>query len=174
MTTFVGGTPGGVYTETDQQQGKCPTLGTYVPMIDDQGSKGFYLCKVTASQNLVNGHVVSFGANFAVTIMATNTPGSGNTLNTPCGVAVVSVTASASTLIWVQVFGRGNVLASLSANPFVHLKIGSVAGVVDDDVTSSASSILEGITLTVTSGLASSLTACMLSFPRFGPSPVSA
>ncbi len=174
MTTFVGGTPGGVYTEADQQQGKCPTLGTYVPMIDSQGSKGFFLCKVAAANNLLNGHVVTIGPNFIATIVAIAGPGSGNTLNTTVGVAVVSVTASASTLIWVQVFGRGNVMASLSALPFVHLKIGSVAGQVDDDVTSSASSMIEGMTLTVTSGLAATLCACMLTFPRFAATPVSA
>ncbi len=174
MSMMVGGTPGGVYTETDQQQGKCPTLGTYAVFQDDQGSKGFQLCKVAAANNLLNGHVVTIGPNFIATIVAIAGPGSGNTLNTPCGVAVVSITASASTLIWVQVFGRGNVLASLSALPFIHLKIGSVAGQVDDDVTSSASGILEGISLTVTSGLAATLCACMLTFPRFGPTPVSA
>ncbi len=173
MTSFVGGTPGGVYTEDDQAKGKCPTLGTYVPMIDSQGSKGFFLCKVAAANNLLNGHVVTIGPNFIATIVAIAGPGA-NTLNTTVGVAVVSITASASTLIWVQVFGRGNVLASLSALPFVHLKIGSVVGVVDDDVTSSASGIIEGMTLTVTSGLASTLTACMLTFPRFAGSPVSA
>ncbi len=174
MGTGVGGNPGAVYTETDQVQGKCPTVGQYFEMTDGQGTKGFYLCEVTASQNLTNGMVVSFGPDFRVTVMATNSPGSGNTLNTNLGVAVVSITASASTLIWVQVVGRGNVLSSLSALPFIHLKIGSVAGQVDDDVTSSASSIIEGISLTVTSGLAATLTACLLTWPRIGPTPVSA
>lgn len=170
--------PGAVYTETDFVRGKCPNPGTKSAMVDAQGSKEFIMCKVAASQNLTNGHVVTIsriaggtGIDWIATVAAANAPGNGLADNRTVGVAVCSITASASTFIWVQVYGRGNVQASLSALPNIPLKIGSVAGNVDDDVTSSLSGYIEGIVLLTTSSTAGIITACFLNYPHYAPTP---
>src|SRR5262245_61230430 len=110
-----GANPGTVYTETEVLQGKCPAVGAMASTVDSQGSKVFVMCKVAASQNLTNGHVVTVANNFVVTVAAANTPAIGR--SDMLAIAVCSVTASASTQIWCQVYGRGNVQASLSALP---------------------------------------------------------
>jgi hypothetical protein len=166
---LIGGSPGRIYSETDASQGIAPSQGERLSVKDSSGGvKEYVFCKVAASQNLITGHVVTINGDFVVTIAAV---AEGNTRVDQLGVAITpttSGTASASTLIWVQVFGRTLVRASLSALPGVGLKIGSVAGNLDDDAAASASAAVHGIVLTATSGLAATLCAAILTYPRYG------
>jgi hypothetical protein len=167
---LIGGSPGRIYTETEASQGIAPTQGERLSVKDASsgGVKEYVFCKVAASQNLITGNIVTISGGFVVTIAAV---AEGNTRVDQLGIAITpttSGTASASTLIWVQVFGRTLVRASLSALPGVGLKIGSVAGNVDDDAAASASAAVHGIALTATSNLAGELCAAILTYPRYG------
>lgn len=166
---LIGGQPGRIYTSDEIAQGKA-SKGQRLSVKDPAGGgdKEYVLCVVAASQNLISGQVVTIDGDFAITVAAVAVA---NTAANQLGVCVtptVSGTASASTYIWVQVFGRGYVMASLSALPAVALKIGSVAGQVDDDAAASASAGIHGIVLTATSGLAATLCAAILTYPRYG------
>lgn len=162
MSFIVGINPGAQYSGSDFIAGKCPKPGTSGR---DGSSREYTLCLVAASQNLTNGQVVTIDGNFAVTVAASNpTVSAGQAL----GVAITSVTASASAYIWVQRFGlAAAVSASASANPGVVLGMsGATAGMLDDGVTS-ASGVIAGIvfTATATSGFAPAL----LNYPHFQP-----
>lgn len=162
---LIGIDPGTVYTPTDYVRGKCPARGTRAVVYDtaNQISREFVLCEVAASQNLVKGHVVTFDITYVATVMAAGPalPGAAAVL----AVAQATVTASASMFIWACVYGRTQVLASISCNPNVILAAGSVAGQVDDTLTSLSAQI-DGIHLVATAAT-SGLTAAMLNYPRF-------
>jgi hypothetical protein len=166
---LVGGQPGRIYSGEEIAQGKA-AKGMRLSVKDPSsgGDKEYVLCCVAAAQNLITGNVVTIDGDFVVTIAAVAVA---NTAANQLGVAItptVSGTASASTYIWVQTFGRTMVRASLSALPGVALKIGSVAGQVDDDAAASASAGIHGIVLTATSNLAAELCAAILTYPRYG------
>jgi len=167
---LVGGQPGRIYTDTEIAQGK-QSVGQRLSVKDPVagGDKEYVLCCVAASQNLVTGTIVTISGDFVVTVAAT---GTANTSHHLLGVAITapgaSATASASAYIWVQVYGRTSVRASLSVLPNVGLKIGTVAGVVTDTAAASASAAIWGITLTATSNLANELCAATLTYPRYG------
>ena len=170
MTMLVGGSPGRIYSEADQTAGICPSLGTRLSVVDPVagGNKEYVLCKVAASNNLISGHVCTINGNFVVTVAAV---AAGNTREDQLGVAITPVTsgtASASTLIWVQIYGRCSVLASLSILPNIGLKIGTTAGQVTTAGTVTASAHVKGIVLIATSNTAGSLTQAMLTYPRYG------
>lgn len=170
MTMLIGGSPGRIYSEAEASSGIAPAQGERLSVKDASsgGTKEYVFCKVAAAQNLITGHVVTIDGNFVVTIAAV---AAANGAAHQLGVAItptVSGTASASTLIWVQVFGRTLVRASLSALPNIGLKIGSVAGNVDDDAAASSSAAVHGIVLTATSNLAAELCAAILTYPRYG------
>jgi hypothetical protein len=186
MGYMIGGSPGTVYTEADQTAGKCPIIGT-VAEFQTQHSTGpatgtFILCKAGASQNLVNGHVVTIGRaaggaapDFVATIVAASgVAGGANTNVQQIGVAVCSITCSASMALWVQVYGRSVVKASVSQNPNVPLKIGTTAGVVTATVAASASIFCEGMALLNTSSVQGAIVACFLNWPKFAGSAASA
>lgn len=171
MTAQVGAYPGRIYTQADYTAGVCPQRGARI----ESGNSEYVLCEVAASQNLINGHLVFIGngtSPYHVTIAAVTTA---LTAANNIGVAFTNVvsslttTASASMFIWVQIKGPTLLRASLSALPFVPLKIGNVAGAVDDDI-ASASNQIDGIHLTATSNLAFELCAAILSYPRYAPS----
>lgn len=186
MGFFIAGAPGQVYTETDFIQGKCPPVGT-VAEFQTTHSTGpctgtFVMCKAAASQNLVNGHVVQIGRaaggaapDWVATIVAASGPAGGANVNVQqIGVAVCSITASASMQFWVQVYGRSVVKASVSQNPNVPLKIGTTAGVVTATVAASASIFCEGMVLLNTSSVQGAIVACFLNWPKFAGSAASA
>lgn len=186
MGWFIAGSPGSVYTETDAVQGKCPAVGTVAEFQTTHASGPatgtFIMCKAGASQNLITGHVVTIaratgGAapDFVATIVAASgVAGGANTNVQQLGVAVASVTCSASMLLWVQVYGRSVVKASLSQNPNVPLKIGTTAGVVTATVAASASIFCEGMVLLNTSSVQGAIVACFLNWPKFAGSAASA
>ena len=169
MTMMVGGSPGRIYSETDETSGVCPAKGSKLSVVDPgQGTKEYVLCKVAASNNLISGKVCTINGDFVVTVAAVST---GNTREDMLGVAITPVTsgtASASTLIWVQIFGKCSVLASLSILPNIGLKIGTTAGNVTTAGTVTASAHVKGIVLLATSNTAGSLTSAMLNYPRYG------
>ncbi len=168
---LIGGSPGRIYSEADASSGIAPSLGERLSVKDASsgGVKEYIFCKVAASQNLTTGEIVTISGGFVVTVAAIAVA---NTAAHQLGVAITpttSGTASASTLIWVQVFGRAMVRASLSALPNVALKIGgTTAGHLDDDAAGSASAAVIGIVLTATSNLAGELCAAILTYPRYG------
>lgn len=161
MTMQIGGAPGVQYTGTELLQGKCPSVGT---MYTKDG-KAYVMCLVAASQNLIDGHLVTIDSGFVVTIVAAG-PQASN-LVTKLGVARTSVTASASAYIWVQVYGAGSVRATASTLPAVRLCMSGAAGLVDDAI-ASVSGTIAGLVLTATTA-ASGLTACFIDYPRFDP-----
>jgi hypothetical protein len=168
---MIGGSPGRIYSETEASQGIAPTPGERLSVKDASsgGVKEFICCKVAGSQNLITGKVVTISGDFVV---AAGADGAGaNTAHQQLGVAITpttSGTASASTIIWVQVFGRTLVRATLSALPNIGLKIGTTAGQVTDTAAASASAAIHGIVLTATSNLAGELCAAILTYPRYG------
>ena len=165
---LIGGQPGRIYSGDEVAQGKA-SKGERLSVKDSTGGvKEYILCEVAASQNLITGNIVTISGDFVVTVAAVAVATSAaNQL----GVAITpttSGTASASTYIWVQLFGRTLVRASLSALPNVALKIGTTAGQVDDDAAASASAAIHCIVLTATSNLAGELCAAILTYPRYG------
>lgn len=157
---ILGINPGVQYSGADFLAGKCPKPGTIGQTND---GKVYALCLVAASQNLINGHVVTIDSAFTVTIAAAGPPGP-NAAN-ELGVAITSVTASASAYIWVQRFGRTLVQSTASTLPNVTLTMAAAAGFVDDAV-ATASGVIDGIVLTATT-VASGLTAAILNWPKF-------
>jgi len=186
MTYIIGGQPGTVYTEADITAGKCPLPGTVAEMTvthttgPTQGT--YILCKAGASQNLVNGHVVTIGRaaggaapDWVATIVAASGPAGGANVNVQqIGIAVCSITCSASMALWVQVYGRGVVKASVSQNPLVPLKIGTTAGVVTATAAASASIFCEGLVLLNTSSVQGAIANCFINWPKFAGSAASA
>ena len=170
MTMTIGGNPGRVYTPTEMTNGTAPGKGNKLSLGTTEGTKEYILCEAAASQNLTNGLVVTMDGSFIVTVAAAN--GEGNTSAKRVGVVVATRTVSVSSGVWVQVYGRGNVACSTSALPGVGLKVGSVAGNLDDDAAATASSMVRGIILTATSSTTGILTACFIDYPAYGPTNV--
>lgn len=167
MSYMIGIDPARVYTEADALAGKCPALGTIGTL---QDGRQYVMCKVSASNNVTNGHLVTIDRNHNIA-SCTNTSNPLTAANR-LGVALshtTTLTASASQLIWVQIFGPCVVLASLSALPNVVLYPGSVTGAVDDagSGNASASAYIGGLHLNSTSSLASTLCNAILNYPRF-------
>jgi len=159
---LVGMDPGTVYSGDDLLKGKIPSPG--ITGRDSQGRE-FVLCLVAAAQNLVNGNLVTIdGGTFTVTIVASGQPAA--TAANILGVVRATVTASASTYVWVQRYGPGSVQASASCLPNAILVPGGTPGIVDDAAVATASGAIEGLILTVTAA-ATGITACFLSYPRF-------
>jgi hypothetical protein len=166
----VGIKPGEVYTSDDRAQGKGYQVGTRG--VDSNGKEYIY-CVVAASQNLVNGNLVSLlpgggTAAFTATIYATGGPAPGP--GTPLGVITTSVTASASNYVWVQVFGSCNVSITdaTASNLPNHLVVpASVSGAVRGAI-ATASSFIEGLTFSATASTGST-GAMFLSYPRIAP-----
>jgi hypothetical protein len=159
MSMTIGGAPGRVYTPTEMTNGTAPAKGQKYAVTGggSEGTKEYIMCEAAASQNLTNGLVVTI---------------EGNTSAKRLGVVVATRTVSVSSGVWVQVYGKGNVACSVSALPGVGLKVGSVAGNLDDDAAASASSMVRGIILTATSSTTGVLTACFIDYPAYGPTNV--
>lgn len=157
---LVGMDPGSVYTQDQLKKGKCPAVGTMGTTAD---GKVFRMVEVAASQNLVKGMLVTLDGNHKATVAIAGGPAS--TAQQELAIIIATVTASASALVWAQVYGRCNVLASLSALPNVILTGAATAGYVDDAV-STLSAVIEGLHLTATVA-ATGLSAAILSFPRY-------
>jgi hypothetical protein len=162
MASPIGFNPGTVYSQTDQLRGKCPTVGT--TYLDESNGKVYKMCIVAASQNLTQGLVVTMDGNYVVTVLAASAPAL--TVAQQLAVAMATLTASVSTLIWCQVYGNVNVQASTSCDLNVVLTAGAVAGTVDDALTS-LSAVIDGIHLTTSAGTTSGLKAAFLNYPRF-------
>jgi hypothetical protein len=162
----IGGSPGTVYTETEQTQGKAPRLGTmYTESHSTEGEKKYIAVKVTTG-NLVNGTLVTIAADYAATAaaVASNPPLVADML----GVLVVSATASTSSICWAQIYGAGRILASATASAQAILNIGDAAGVVDSGVVSASSAVVGIVLVSHAGASATNLTRCFLSFPHFG------
>ncbi len=170
MTIHIGAAPGTQYSGDDFLRGKCPNPGTRATTNDANGTKEYVMCLVAASQNLIDGHLVTIdAATFTVTIAAAGNPAASNALM--LGVARTSVTASASAYIWVQRAGVGSVRVSASTLPFVRLSMAAAAGLVDDAVTSVSGGII-GLYM-IASTAATGITACVMNYPSFeAPSPI--
>ena len=160
--------PQEVYQGTETANGKV-AVGTRG---FDSNGKEYIFCLVAASQNLVTGNLVTListgtGANFGtVTILGTG--GAAPGLGTPLGVCVSSITASASSYIWVQVYGSCNVSITdaTASNLPGHLVIpASVSGAVRASGVATASSFIEGLVFTATASTGST-GAMFLSYPR--------
>ena len=169
MAAIVGITPGEVYTSDDRAQGKGFAPGTRG---FGAAGKEYVMVLVAASQNLVNGNVVTLGtgATFNVaTILASAAPAPGASVY-PVGVAVCSITASASTYIWAQVYGTcqvGFTDVTTSNAPGVPCMPSSVPGSVKGSL-NTASSFIEGMVMVATT-TAAGLGAVFLSYPRLSP-----
>lgn len=157
--------PNNVYSASDYANGIAPRTGTRGSTVDSNGyERGYVMCLVAASQNLTDGSLVTIDpSTFTATIVAAGPPAAKTA--SPLGVATCSVTASASTYIWIQVFGMTSVLSTASTLPNIALTMSATAGQVDD-ATSSTSAFISGLTLNVTTG-ATGLTSAFLNYPRF-------
>lgn len=161
--------PGEVYDSTDRAQGKGFKVGTRG--VDSDG-KEYVMVLVAASQNLVTGTVVTLGvgATFNVaTILASAAPTPGANVY-PVGVCVTSITASASTYIWAQVYGTCQALFSdttASNIPGYAVTPCSVPGAIKGSL-ATASSFIEGIVMIATTTVAG-LGNVFLSYPRLAP-----
>ena len=161
--------PGEVYTSTDIAEGrgfKAQSLGS------DQNGKVYMFVLVAASQNLSNGNVVTLtnatGGGIA-TVLASAAPTPGAAAQ-PIGVCVTSITASASTYIWAQIYGSCQVgfTDTTASNIAGHtVTPSSVPGSVKGGL-ATASSFIEGMVITTTTTVAG-LGAVFLTFPRLSP-----
>jgi hypothetical protein len=166
---IVGINPTEVFSSDDRAQGKGFAVGTKGA---DHAGKEYIYCLVAASQNLVTGNLVSLipasGGAFTATIYATGGPAPGP--GTPLGVATPGVTASASSYIWVQVFGSCNVSITdaTASNLPNHLVVpASVSGAVRGTI-ATASSFIEGMVFSASSTTGAT-GALFLSYPRISP-----
>ena len=164
MSSIIGGSINDVLTESDQAPGgKVMKAGNMVT----QGG-GIYVCvKALASQNIINGNVVYFDANYGATIVPSGpgTPAGGNMYQ--LGIAVCSITASASQFFFAQIYGPGNVrVTNLTTSnlPNQMLMMGSTDGEVKA-FAGTASMYISGLVLTATASTAT-LSACFINFPR--------
>ena len=108
----VGVNAGEVYTGDHIRQGKGATLGS----IGNNGQgKNYIMCRVAAAQDLVNGTIVTWDGSFECTIASATAPSSA--AGRQVAVAQCSVTASASTYIWCQIWGPCIVRASAALPP---------------------------------------------------------
>ena len=165
MSAQIGASVNDVLTESDQRPGgKTSKQGSVVT--DYQGN--MYVCvKALASQNIINGNVVYFDGSYNATIMPSGpgTPAGANMYQ--LGIAVCSITASASQFFFAQIFGQGNVrVTDLTASnlPNHMMVMGSTPGEVKA-LSGTASLYISGLTLTATASTAT-LSACFINFPR--------
>ena len=160
---IVGIDPGRVYTNDEAvNKGKCPVAGTLGTTANGNVYK---MVEVTTAQNLTEGLVVTISSSHKATVAATVQPG---TAIRELGIVRATATASASSFIWAQVYGRGTVaVSSASALPNVVLVMGITPGMVDDGTPTSASAFIDGLTLTATSDVAGALTAAIINWPMF-------
>jgi hypothetical protein len=167
MSMKVGIRPGEVFQGTDTASGKV-AVGTRGQGFD---GKEYVFCLVAASQNLVSGNVVTISGTgsavpmYTAIILASASPAPG--AGAMCGVAVCSVTASASAYIWVQVYGSCAVLTTdtTASNLPNHLVTpSSVPGAVRGGL-ATASSFVDGLVFTVTASTAANY-AAFLNYPH--------
>jgi len=165
---LVGIKPNEVFAGTDTATGKV-NVGTRGY---DHLGKEYIFCLVAASQNLVSGNLVSLisstGSLYTATIYATGGPAPGP--GTPLGVCVASITASASSYIWVQVFGSCGVSitdATASNLPNHVVVPASVSGAVRGTI-ATASSFIEGMVFSA-SATTGATGAMFLTYPRISP-----
>jgi hypothetical protein len=161
MAYIIGASPGSVYSQTDMVRGKCPVPGTRHQ--DSVAGKEYVLVEVVTG-NLTTGMVVTLDADWKATQLPA-LPGAPLSAG-QVAVLIATITASASALVWAQVWGRCNIMASLSCLPTTLVSAGAVAGRVDSDVTSSLSAVIDGIHLTTTASV-SGLNPAVLNYPRF-------
>jgi hypothetical protein len=166
MASIIGAALNDVLTEAD----KVPGGRTYKPgqLITDSTGGIFVCIKAAASQNIINGNVVYWDGSYNATIMPSGpgTPAGANMM-AGLGVAVCSITASASQFFFAQVYGQGNVrVTDLTASnlPNHLLVMGSTPGEVKA-LSGTASLYIGGLVLTATASTAT-LSACFINFPR--------
>jgi len=166
--SIVGCSPGRVYTPDELVKGVCPARGTRARTHD---GKEYILCEVSGTQVTVSGSIGRIGtlapaAGVSPFRFSMFTAGDEVvTKHGAVGAAIVSVTASASMLIWVQIYGACSLIASLSSLPYVQLRPSITGtGTVDDGITS-LSTVIDGAWLTATSGLQDTATAAWLNYP---------
>jgi hypothetical protein len=154
-----------VISETEAlTRGRGMKSGT---VVTDNTGAVFMCVKATASQNIINGNVIFWDGSYNATIMVSGpgTPAGANMFM--LGVAVCSITASASQFFFAQIFGQGNVrVTDLTASnlPNHLLVMGSTPGEVKA-LSGTASLYINGLVLTATASTAT-LSACFINFPR--------
>jgi hypothetical protein len=160
----IGYRPGEVYTETNFLQGKCPALGT--TFMDGNG-KAYTLVKVGAAA-LTNGLAVVINANTWTTVLGTAAAAGVPNLG-QVGLAICSITASTSQIIWMQVFGRcdfATFAASASALPGAAVKFAADGSLTAVGVTT-ASAYIAGMTCFATNSVISSpVGSVFLNYPK--------
>lgn len=139
-------------------------------LVTDSNGKIYHCVKVAASQNIVNGNVIYWdGSSTGATVLASGQGAISGAVNwAGMGVAVCSVTASASQFIFAQVFGQGSVRVTdvTASNLPGHFMIpGSTPGELCGKLPATASTYVSGIVLTATCSVAT-LAACFINFPR--------
>jgi hypothetical protein len=154
-----------VLTETElSTQGAGIAVGT---PITDRG-KHYTVVKVASGQNIYNGCVVYWDSSFNATVISSGAAApAGAAAGLNLGVAVCSITASASQVICVQTYGAGTVRTTdaTASNLPGHLMIaGSTPGELRCSV-ATASAYISGIVLTATASTAG-LSTCFINFPR--------
>lgn len=164
--TQVGAYLNDVLTETDYStRGRGMKPGT---LVSDSTGAMFFCVKATASQNIINGNVIFIDGSYNATILVSGPAAPAGALSAQqLGVAVCSVTASASQLFFAQVFGQGNVRTTdlTASNLPGHMMVaGSTPGELKC-LSGTASCYVSGIVLTATASLAT-LSACFINFPK--------
>ncbi len=165
MSAVIGAAVNDVLTEASTvPSGRTMKAGTQVE--DNAGN--IYVCvKAVASQNIINGNVVSFDGSWGATIMPSGPGAPAGAVHKQLGIAVCSVTASASQFFFAQIYGQGNVrVTDLTASnlPNHLLVMGSTDGEVKA-LSGTASLYIGGLVLTATASTAT-LSACFINFPR--------
>jgi hypothetical protein len=164
---IVGIDPGSVYSEADLLAGKIPSNGTRGNTFDATfGQREFISCKVSAG-NITTGMVVNVSSTFTCAVISLGGPTRLGRDGGVVGVAIVTATASVSANIWVQIWGRANVIASTSCVPNLALVPAAVATGGVDDGAATASAYLDGIVTLASTNATSTLVAAWLTYPRW-------
>ena len=167
MAYAIGFQPGNVFTTADRQKGKGGSAALGTIFTDSQG-RVFQMVMVGASQNLTNGLAVTINASTYLTVLGT-VPGGGVPNVGPVGLVWCSITASTSTLVWMQIYGLCNIAtfaASASATPGAAVKFGADGSLTAVGVTT-ASAYIAGITCAATNSVISSAVGSVfLNYPK--------
>ncbi len=166
MTVFIGCDPGTVFSAAQLTAGSIAPNGTKASIVDGTGTREFISCNVSAG-NITTGQVVNISSTFTCAVISAG--GGPRNDRQIIGVAICTATASTAFNIWVQIYGRCNVIASTSCAVNVLLSPATnTAGGVDDAPVVSASAVLEGIITLASTNATATLVAAWLEYPKWG------
>lgn len=168
-------THGGLFTKAQQRQGKCPNPGTRAATIAPDGSTREFISIKLSAATWLNGTAVIIDGGAApgspvTTVSGNPAPTQGGRVGILCFASATATQTMAGTAFgWAQIYGEALAFVSASVStPGLALGAGA-SGQLIAFATTSASAVLDGITLATATAAAGGLTKVMLQYPKFQP-----